>query len=117
MTSELRGRKPRAGYPAVTNNSLHDVWQALLSLCVCTVLSVGSNLNSILVRRTKLWDSKAGVLSSLPLQMLPPELGAAAMIAQDHLPAALQLLRAGHCLGLYQQKTHHILGPVSTEDR
>ena len=55
---------------------------------------LGPDLNSILVRGTKLGHSKAGVLSSLPLQVLPPQLGAAAVVAEDHLPAALQLLRA-----------------------
>ncbi len=32
-------RKPRACYPAAMTASLHDVWQTVLSVCVCTVLS------------------------------------------------------------------------------
>ena len=64
----------------------------------------GLYLHSALVRLRNLVHSKAGILCLLPVQVLAPQLGAAAMIGQHHLPPPLQLISCGYGLCLRSQE-------------
>lgn len=64
-------------------------------------------LHSILVGLGDVAHCKSGVLGPLPVQVLPPQLGAAPMVAQHHLPPPLQLFRRGHGLCLCSHKRYH----------
>ena len=67
-------------------------------------------LHSALVGLRNLAHSKGGVLGTLPKQVLAPQLGAASMIGQHHLPPPLQLVRSGHGLCLCSRHRHLRLG-------